>query len=386
MPYDPLKKGFSQTTLIRCDSKVEGNEIVVKLPNMKALGFPETFGLKALIWSSLSDDLGSGIYTLTPTKVEPKVDGKMEEWKDVPPLIIDKDENMPEGTDFKELYGLVKGTKFYFAVVPSKKLLCDIKGRGADVEWYLNIEVDADMNPDTGLNGKELGAGFLYSCGWDGRVWAYISGFPVYFYNDRYGISAADEVLEGLVYITPIYSTIERNKRFEVTASVLTRVKDRVPDSGWILVGPKEEVKLSEFTITGPKLDMDMSSDMISKFKGKGESYKVVRLGGPNVNPKYDAPISFVKNPQGLYAGIEVNGKKYWSTYGSVDFAVVHVKKLSQGYEITVAGITRYGTRAGLMWLVEHQSFIRQGTYVLSWFDDGDGLVELSEIGEVLAP
>ncbi len=386
MPYDPLKKGFSQTTFIKCSSEVRGDEVIVKLPNVKALGFPETFGIKAVIWSSISDDLGSGVYTLSPTKVEPKVDGKMDEWKHVPPIIIDENESMPKAVDFKEFYGLVKKVSFYFAAVPyDRKLMCDIKGRGADIEWYLNLGIDADMNPNTGLNGKEEGAGFLYSCGWDGRVWAYIYGFPTYFYTHRYGNSAAGEVLEGSIPITPIYPTIMRNKKFEVTVSILTRVKDRIPDSGWMLVG-SSGLKISEFTITGSKADMEMSSDLISKFKGKGESTKVVRLGGPKVNDKYNAPISFIKNSQGLYAGIEVNGRKYWSTYGSVDFAVVDVKKLSQGYEITVAGITRYGTKAGLMWLIEHQNFINQGTYVLSWFDDGDGIVELSEIGEVLAP
>ncbi len=385
MPYDPLKKGFSQTTLIKCSSEVKGDEIIVKLPNVKALGFPETFGVKAVVWSSILDELGSGVYTLVPSKVEPKVDGNMVEWKGLSPIIVDEDESLPKVTDFKELYGLVKKTSFYFAVVPHDKLACDIKGRGADIEWYLNVEIDADMNPNTGLNGKELGASFLYSCGWDGRVWAYISGFPNYFYTHRYGSSAAGDVLEGFIFINPIYPTVMKDKKFEVTASVLTRVKDRVPDSGWIIVG-SSGLKLSEFTVVGSKVDKEMSPDLISKFKGEGESTRVVRLGGPNVNDKYSAPISFVKNSQGLYAGVEVNGRKYWSTYGSVDFAVVNVKKLSQGYEITVAGITRYGTRAGLMWLIEHQNFLRQGTYVLSWFDDGDGVVELSEIGEVIAP
>ncbi len=386
MPYDPLSKGFSRTTMIRCRSSVENEEIVVRLPNLKAMGFPDKFGIKAFIWSAVQDNLGSGIYTISSTKVKPKIDGIFREWS-IPPLIVDKVGDAPKGADFKEFYGVVKENSLFFSVLPADELLCNIKGEGADIEWYLRVMIDADVNPKTGLiNGTETGAEFLYTCGWNGRTWTYVAGYPEYYFYLRHKLSAAINSLEGRIILNPVWGIVSRSKKLEVFASVLTRIKDKVPDKGWLIVG-QEGIKLSDFTLSGPKVDLDMSSDLLKEFKSVGQTgANSVVLGGPNVNPNFKSSASFLKSSRGLYSGIEVNGRKFWATYGKVDFSVVQVNKTASGYLISVAGITRYGTRAGLLWLVENQSFIREGTYVLSWIDDGDGEVEISEIGEVLAP
>ena len=63
------------------------------------------------------------------------------------------------------------------------------------------------------------------------------------------------------------------------------------------------------------------------------------------------------------------------------DYAVVDISHIGGGIYITAAGVTRYGTRAALLWLANNLPLLGEGTYVLNWIDNGNGEVELSEIG-----
>ncbi|MCS7103606.1 MAG: hypothetical protein NZ992_06980 [Candidatus Korarchaeum sp.] len=135
-------------------------------------------------------------------------------------------------------------------------------------------------------------------------------------------------------------------------------------------------------------MDVEMNKDLASYFKSIGSASGVLRvgLGGPATDPSYsaDKSVRFLKGEDGLYRGVEFNGRSYWASYGQKDYAVVKVVRIGEGYYYSVAGVTRYGTRAGIMWLSQNAQALSLGsTYLISWVDEGDGSVELSEISLV---
>ncbi len=364
-----------------CWVKMEGGKVILTTPNVTA-AFPKgELGVKAYMWMVERDDFNWVTYKLKKDG-EAKIDGKLGDYG--VPTILDPVGDADKIADYRELYAKDDFYNLYFAIVPVDGLGCELRGYGARLERFFNVYVDADLNRS---NGHELWEGYLYQCNLTGRTWERLPTKTLYVENPalrRKGVMVGD-VFESYVYLGPVRrQIIDHDRQFGLRASVVTRLMDAVPDRGW-LVYRGDHLSPSMFEVTGPEVDMSLNGDLSGKFKAFGKASGIYRitLGGPAVNPSYGEPIKFVKGENGLFYGIEVNNMTYWASYGHRDFAVVGIHRAGEGMYITAAGVTRFGTRAALIWLSENMPLLSEGVYVLSWMDDGDGRVEISEIGVV---
>ena len=92
--------------------------------------------------------------------------------------------------------------------------------------------------------------------------------------------------------------------------------------------------------------------------------------------------VSFIAE-NGHYNALRFRNLTFRSTYGVEDYAVIWKIQCGNLSLLRVAGITRYGTRAGLLWLVNHG--VSEEYTIIRWLDDGDGEVELKEISKVIS-
>ncbi len=377
--FNSLKGGWDLLAAV-CWVKLDGNRIVLRTPNVTAV-FPEgRFGVKAYMWMAERDDFDWVTYKLR-NQGKAKIDGRLGDYS--APVILDAVGDADRPADYKELYAKDDFYNLYFAIVPVDGLGCDLRGYGARFERFFNIYVDSDQNTS---DGPELWDGFLYRCNLSGRTWERLPTRAIYTMNPslrRKGI-AVGRVFESYVYLGPVrQQVVSHGRQFNLSAAVLTRYMDAIPDKGWLVYGEKR-LSPSSFEVVGPETDIDMNGDLSGRFKSFGRATGLYRitLGGPAVNPSYNEPIEFVKRGD-LFYGLRVGNVTYWSSYSHRDFAVVGIHRAGGGFYVTAAGVTRYGTRAALIWLSENMPLLKEGTYVLSWIDDGDGRVEISEIGVV---
>ncbi|MCD6244624.1 MAG: hypothetical protein J7J65_05255, partial [Candidatus Korarchaeota archaeon] len=130
-----------------------------------------------------------------------------------------------------------------------------------------------------------------------------------------------------------------------------------------------------------PSIDKALDRDVIPK---EGSSNVIVRIGGPAVDPPgwKNTDLSFIAE-NGHYNALRFRNLTFRSTYGVEDYAVIWKIQCGNLSLLRVAGITRYGTRAGLLWLVNHG--VSEEYTIIRWLDDGDGEVELKEISKVIS-
>ena len=145
------------------------------------------------------------------------------------------------------------------------------------------------------------------------------------------------------------------------------------------------ENPLYSFKYVAESTDARFDYDLLSLLSGAAEldhGGPLVILGGPEVVP-YDwesVGVTFVKRG-GYYVALEAMGIEFAADYGVRDYCVI---TLTDDQVIRVAGVTRYGTRAGLLYLLNNPNiFDLSGDRVLllGWVDtNGNGLVELEEV------
>lgn len=104
-------------------------------------------------------------------------------------------------------------------------------------------------------------------------------------------------------------------------------------------------------------------------------------VGGPDKIPfpweSYG--VAFIKEGR-KYTALEYRGSIYRATHGYEDYAVVLVDCSTR--DVRIAGITEYGTRAGLIWAVNYvKSLGYDGLFLVRWVDGNrNGLVESFEL------
>ncbi len=133
-----------------------------------------------------------------------------------------------------------------------------------------------------------------------------------------------------------------------------------------------------EYRVVARDVDLSFSGDLLEHF---GNGNRSLFLGGPAAMPfawgEYGVSFS------GCSLWVEGLGERLDATFGVRDYAVILLE--ADGI-VRIAGITRYGTRAGLIWMLrEYDLMAGRRLIVVEWMDlDGDGSVEYWEISPVL--
>ncbi|GEM_PF-3120299 len=129
---------------------------------------------------------------------------------------------------------------------------------------------------------------------------------------------------------------------------------------------------------TGMYADLVYNRDLLSGFgKGGGTAGQVV-IGREAVEPqpwqRYGVKM--------VSLNLELNGTKFTAHFGSEDYAVIYLKCENGHLSIRLAGLTRYGTRAALLYLLNHPEEVSgKVLVVLGWKDtNSDGKVEVWEV------
>ncbi|RLG40161.1 MAG: hypothetical protein DRO01_04525, partial [Thermoproteota archaeon] len=120
------------------------------------------------------------------------------------------------------------------------------------------------------------------------------------------------------------------------------------------------------------------------RLRGAEPPSTVIALGGPQVYPGgwEGSEVEFLRDG-GTYHALKYPNGTLEASFGSEDYAVVWVTGCGGISLVRVAGVTRFGTRAALLWLLSRGEVDGEYT-ILRWVDDGDGAVELAEV-EVVA-
>ncbi len=129
-----------------------------------------------------------------------------------------------------------------------------------------------------------------------------------------------------------------------------------------------------------PPVDRRENLDLIGKYSSRfTETGTAIILGGPGSNSYWYDPdgVKFIKEG-GVYSKLIFKGRELSSIYGKLDYAVIERTKCGGLSFYRVAGITRFGTRAALLWLL-NRGVSREITLV-KWVDDGNGKVEIREV------
>jgi len=372
LAYDDVKLQWGESKLLSCSVQLSAGKILISGRGFGGYMNLNSFKVKAY-FDSLRRDTYKKSYSLSNSG-RASLDGNAREYRI--PLLSNRPGITLSVMDYRELYALDDLSRLYLALVPSSKqgVACDVRGVNSRLTRNYFVDLDSDMNE---TNGVDLSAGYSYICTPDGRRW-----FPYTIYLGS-GEIAVGEAVELSVKLLPSLAKLSQTG-FDVILRVAIIYRDSVPDSGWISYGSGIP-EPSSFEVLGTNVDLGMNRDLSDRFRSMGSASGILRigLGGPAADPSYsaDGSVKFLKGKDGLYRGVEFNGRDYWSSYGRRDYAVVKVVRMGDGYYCSVAGVTRYGTRAGLIWVSENMQALSPGqAYLIGWTDDGDGVVELDEI------
>ena len=135
----------------------------------------------------------------------------------------------------------------------------------------------------------------------------------------------------------------------------------------------------SNLSLVAEEVDLEFNDDVLSIFSLEGGG-PVLYLGGPVVIP-------FDWDKYGVRFGtchFTYQGEDYRASFGERDYAVILVD--AENGQVRIAGITRYGTRAGLLWFLGNYDYVAgNDIVVLEWIDfNENGKVDLWEISAIL--
>lgn len=376
--YNDVKMQWEESKTLSCSVQLSGGKLVIVGKEFGRAMDLSSFKLKSY-FDFLRKDVYKKSYSLSNSG-RAKVDGDYGEYKI--PLISGAQAATFPPIQYKEVYVIDDLSRLYVAIVPSsgEGTGCNVRGTGSRLTRNYFISIDLDGNES---NGVDLSAKYSYVCTPEGRMW-----YPDAAYAGSGDIAVGKAVEFSVKLLSSLAKISSYGGNFDLTLKVSLVYRDTVPDSGWIQYGtnlPSPE----SFEVIARSADLEMNKDLAERFKSFGSSasgFFRIELGGPAVDPSYssDPSVKFLRGKDGLFRGVELSGRDYWASYGSIDYAVIRVLRVGEGYYCSVAGVTRYGTRAGLIWISNNIQALSPGSiYLVKWVDDGDRAVELDEVSLV---
>ncbi len=267
----------------------------------------------------------------------------------------------------------------------------------------ISLLIDRDSNPGTGSQeviysglGVDLSVGLYCTASspaaWHMQIWEVVKG--EWILKDELDSSLWEISISTAEFTVPDFKeTLGIESHY--FSWILLAYEDNTAD-----VAPAEpvtsfmEVSPEEFSVVAQGVDYDLNSDFATHFAeytSKTENPFSLQLGGPAIHDGWgrDYGIFFLKDEGGHYARITHEENEYTCTWGEVDYCVLTFEVSQSGITVRVGGITRYGTRAGLYWLMDHWKVVAPSeksplVMILMWTDEnGNGTVDADETAEV---
>ncbi len=128
--------------------------------------------------------------------------------------------------------------------------------------------------------------------------------------------------------------------------------------------------------------DVAFNEDLLRNLSGMAhywEGNNILLVGVLSINPQPWTRLGvFIDREEGV---LSIEGEAHRSIEGKVDYGLIYLE-CDGNFTTWVAGVTRYGTRTALMWLLNHPNEVKGHLLVaVEWVDsNGDGAVRDSEI------
>gem|GEM_PF-3620586 len=317
------------------------------------------------------------------------VDGSPDDWVE-PPLISLQENGSVECLDcLKSIYFSDDGHFLYVRVDTSRKPL----NRTLDGTLFRRFQfyVDKDLNKSTGepTNGYDYYVILSFAANKTGKScltavlrWDRYAGWH-YHYSSQHLISYNEVMEAGIGF--GILEAEPGGQQGIYLVGLVTMLHDYFK-GGKPIVIPRAIPPLSTFSLEA-KSDIDYElcsnySDMFKQFSRGNVEKPAIKLGGPLIYPDewsgHDANFT-VEN--GVYVGVTYFGDVLRSEFGVLDYCVISVVECGEHAKILVGGVTRYGTLAGLVWLINNIDIVMCMDYMVEWRDiNGDGMVTIDEV------
>jgi hypothetical protein len=142
------------------------------------------------------------------------------------------------------------------------------------------------------------------------------------------------------------------------------------------------DISLEEFSLEAQGVDYDLNEDFARYFleyvQETGNPF-TVQLGGPAIHDGLwgNYAVSFMKDEGEYYTKMVHEEGEYTSAWGEVDYCILVFEVTLEGITVNLGGITRFGTRAGLFWLMDHWDIVAPSedeplVLILIWVDENE--------------
>ncbi|MBU7001055.1 MAG: hypothetical protein HXS51_09850 [Theionarchaea archaeon] len=300
------------------------------------------------------------------------------------------------------------GTDIETVVVDSKgpDLLVYLAMNGAIEEKdgkEISLLIDRDSDPSTGSSevvygglGVDASVGLYCSASspaqWNLQVWEVSNGEWVM--KEELDSSLWDISGDTVEFTIPDFKEV-----LGIETHVFSWIAMAYED-GNVDMGPDEpvisfsQVPPEAFSVLAQGADYDLNQDFatsFSEYTTDTDAIYAVQLGGPAIHEglwmKYG--VFFMKDEGEHYSRLVSEEEEYQCVWGELDYCVLVFEVTQEGITVNIAGITRYGTRSGLYWLMEHWDIVAPSeeaplVLILEWADDNNnGAVDTEETVEV---
>jgi hypothetical protein len=270
-----------------------------------------------------------------------------------------------------------------------------------DIGKEISILIDRDSNPDTGAEediysglGVDISVGLYCTesspAEWHLQIWEVINNEWVL--QNELDSSLFEVSGTEVEFTVPDFrNTLGINHFFSWIGMAYAH--------GTADVAPQEfavsfvEVLPQEFSLVAQGVDYELNEDFshqFAEYTSETENSFTVVLGGPSITEGSwrEHGIFFMKDEGGYYTRI-MHQEEYTCVYGQEDYCVIVFEISKESITVNVAGITRFGTRAGLHWLTEHWDIVAPSekdilVLILMWTDENqNGTADPDETAEI---